>query len=332
MHLKVRKADGERIRQKLSALGVLDHGRKIVSEEGFIFIPVTEAVSLPYTELVEAKDIVLPKKIKSIKEALVDKLTPKEASALPRSFDVIGDIAILELSDDLESKKKVIGDALLKTLKSIRVVAAKRTPVDTEYRLRRLEIIAGENRKETIHKEYGCIYKLNVESTYFSPRLGSERMRVVSQIKEGERVLVMFAGVGPYPILAAKKAKPKEVYAIELNPEAYRYLQENIRINKVDVKPILGDAKTEAKKLGKFDRIIMPLPKGAVDFLDPALNALNPLGIIHFYDFSSSENESKKKVTELCERLGYRINVINAVKCGSYAPDTFRICVDFQVT
>jgi tRNA (guanine37-N1)-methyltransferase len=331
MHLKVRKNSGETIRQQLIAAGVLDYSRRIQSDGDFILIPVTDAVNIPDTEIVEVAGEKLPKKTRSLKDALKDKLSAEELLLLPTSFDVIGDIAILELPPPLVDRRKEIGEALLETFHNLKVVAEKMTRVDTEYRTRGLDVIAGEDRKETVHREQGCLYRLNVESAYFSPRLGFERLRVASQVREGERVLVMFAGVGPYAILIAKNAKPVEVYAIELNPEAFKYMVENIRVNKVDVKPILGDAGEEVRALGKFDRIIMPLPKDAGSFLDSALPALKAGGIIHLYDFSSGEEESTKKAEELCAKLGYKVRVLEVVRCGSYAPDTARLCVDFQV-
>jgi tRNA (guanine37-N1)-methyltransferase len=331
MHLKVRKSSGEAMRQKLISAGVLDYSRRIMPDGDFILIPVSDAIDIPGAEIVEVEGVKMPKRTRSLKDALKDKLTEDELISLPTSFDVIGDIAVLELTPDLVDKRNMIGEALLETFHNLKVVAEKMTRVDTEYRTRGLDVVAGEDRKVTVHREQGCLYKLNVETAYFSPRLGFERLRVASQVKDCERVLVMFAGVGPYAILIAKNAKPSEVYAIELNPEAFKYMVENIRLNKVDVKPILGDAGKEVKVLGKFDRIVMPLPKDAGSFLDSALPALNPNGIIHLYDFSSGEEESKKKAVELCKKLGYEIKVLDVAQCGSYAPDTGRFCVDFQV-
>lgn len=331
MHLRVRKELGEGVRRKLIELDVFDYNRRILSEGDFLLIPVTAEVDIEGTELVDVVGKKVKRRIKSLREALKGGLSSAETDLLPRAFDVIGDVAVLDLPDELLDRKAVIGEALLETFNNICVVAVKKTQVETEYRTRRLEVVAGEDRLDTTHKEFGCKYRLNVESAYFSPRLGSERMRVASQVKEDERVLVMFAGVGPYPILIAKKSKPVRVYAIELNPSAFGYMEENIALNRVDVTAILGDARSETPKLGGFDRIVMPLPKEAGSFLYTALPALNSRGVIHFYDFSSGEQESVEKVKSICEKLGYRIRVLDAVRCGSYSPGVFRICVDFQV-
>lgn len=331
MHLKVRNIKAENIRQKLLNLGVLEKTRRILRDRDFVFFPITKAIEIPDTEIVEILSGNLKRKPISLKDALKGKLMEKELKILPRAFDIIGDIAILEIPDKLLEKKEIIGNSLLSVFKSIKVVALKESRVDTEFRTRKIEIIAGEKRTETIHKEFDCIYKLDIESAYFSPRLGTERMRIVKQVKDGERILVMFAGVGPYAILIAKKSKPREVYAIELNPDAFGYMKENIKLNKVNVIPILGDVRKETKKLGKFDRIVMPLPKDAGNFLDVAIPALERNGIIHFYDFSHNEKESVEKVKEICNKLNYNIEILNAVKCGSYSPRIFRICMDFSV-
>lgn len=330
MHIRVEKERAEELRQKLIENGILDEKMKILADKDSVLIPITKKVEFPDTELVDVEGEEKEQKPSSLKEALAGTLSEEELALVPTSFDIIGDIAILEIPDELSGKKEQIAEAMLKTFKNIKVIAAKKTKINTEYRIRKLDIIAGEPRKETEHREHGCIYRLNVETCYFSPRLGSERLRVAEQCKHGERILVMFAGVGPYAVLIAKRSKPKEIHAIELNPEASRYLEENSRINKVNINSINGDVRKEIPKLGEFDRIIMPLPKDAGDFLDVALPALKKGGTIHFYDFSHNEEESTEKVKEICAGLNQKIEVLNAVKCGSYSPYMYRICVDFR--
>jgi len=331
MHLRVKKERAEELRQELIERGILNEKRKILPDGDFILIPVIKKIEIPDTELIEIPGEPKAHKPASLKEALAGKLTEEELKLAPTSFDIIGDIAILEIPEELSSRRKLIGEVLLSTFKNVKLVAAKKTKVDTEYRTRELEILAGEQRKETEHREHGCLYRLNAETCYFSPRLSSERLRIAEQCKEGERILVMFAGVGPYAVLIAKKSKAREIYAIELNPEAFRYLEENSRINRVNIHAINGDVREETPKLGNFDRIIMPLPKDAGDFLDVALPALKKNGVIHLYGFAHNEEESIEKVKEICSDLGHEIEILDAVKCGSYSPYLFRICVDFKV-
>jgi len=330
MHLKVRKRKGEVVRKRLLDLGVLDKSRRILKDEDFLFIPVLEEIDIPDAEIVWMNGKGIKRKPFSLRESLKGKLTENELKIAPKSFDILGDIAVLEIPEELKDKKGIIGNSLLKTFKNIKVVAAKKTAVGTEFRTREVEIIAGEQRTETVHREYNCLYKLDVGSTYFSPRLGTERMRIAKQVRDNERVLVMFAGVGPYAILISKKSNAR-VYAIELNPKAFEYMKENIRMNKVDVVAINGDVRDKVPKLGKFNRIVMPLPKDAGDFLDVALPALEKNGVVHFYDFSHNVDESIEKLRGICGDLGYKIQILDAVKCGSYSPGIFRICVDFRV-
>lgn len=269
----------------------------------------------------------------SFKDFLKGTLNEDELKILPRSFDIIGDIAIIEIPPELEKREKEIADALLK-FKNIKVVAKKAGIFEGEFRTRKLEIIGGENRKETIHKELSCKYILDVEKVYFSERLENERLRILNQVKDNEKILVMFAGVGPYAILIAKK-KNVEVYAIELNPVGYEYMVKNVKLNKVNVNCILGDVKIETPKLvknvGKFDRIIMPLPKDAGNFLDVALEAIKKGGIIHYYGFSDDPKKFADEVKRIAKNLNYEIEILNSVKCGSYSPRIYRICVDFKV-
>ncbi|MFN3528030.1 MAG: class I SAM-dependent methyltransferase [Candidatus Altarchaeaceae archaeon] len=269
----------------------------------------------------------------SLKDLLKGILSDEELKILPRSFDIIGDIAIIEIPPELEKKEKVIAEALLK-FKNIKVVAKKAGIFEGEFRTRNVEIIGGENRTETIHKELSCKYILDIEKVYFSERLENERLRILNLVKDNEKILVMFAGVGPYAILLSKK-KNVEVYAIELNPVAYEYMIKNVKLNKVNVNCILGDVRIETPKLvekvGKFDRIIMPLPKDAGNFLDVALKAIKKGGIIHYYGFSDDPKKFANEVKNTVKNLNYEIEILNAVKCGSYSPRVYRICVDFKV-
>jgi len=330
MYLKVPKKSGEKIRKILINKNALDKSYKILRNGDFLLFPIKKKISIPNTSTVKNVKEKIPLRASSLKDALRGKLSDRELKISPRSFDVIGDIAILELPLELNRKEKLIARTLLGTFPSIKVVCKKKTKVDTEYRIPGIEIILGD-RTKTIHKEFGCLYKIDIKEAYFSPRLSNERMRIARQIKNNESVLVMFAGVGPYPISIAKKSKPKKVVAIELNPIAVKYMKENAKLNKVDIEIIKGDVRTETKKLGKFDRIIMPLPKDAGNFLNVALGAIKNRGIIHFYDFSHSKEESISKVNEICKSLGYKIKILNAVECGSYSPCLSRICVDFQI-
>jgi len=260
-----------------------------------------------------------------LRDLLREVLTEEEMAFAPSAFDAVGDIAIIWVPDELKHKEMEIGEKLL-AFKNIKTVFGKDSAVEDEFRVRKYKLLAGEDKTETIYIEYGSRYKVDITKAYFSPRLGNERERIVRLVQPGEKVLVMFAGIGPYAIQIAKRAKPSVVYAIEINPDACRYMEENIKLNKVGnlVKLFGGDVRDVVPELNeKFDRIIMPLPKDAETFLDVAKSAANPGAVIHLYIFGESKEE-------VIGKIGEPVEVLDVVVCGTYSAKTSRYCVDFR--
>ena len=170
---------------------------------------------------------------KTLKALLKNRLTAKERSGATRAFDVIGDIAVIEIPRALRKKERLIAETLLNTHRNIKVVARKSGAHTGKFRLQKVKILSGERRKETVHKENGVKLKMNVEKAYFSPRLAAERKRISEQVKKNESVLVMFSGCAPYPLVISKNSDAKTVYGIEINPAAHSYGLENARLNKL---------------------------------------------------------------------------------------------------
>jgi len=227
-----------------------------------------------------------------------------------KTFDIVGDIAIIRVPKPLQHHSRLIAEAIMNTHREVKSVWQQVSSVSGDYRLRRLKHILGEKTTETLYKEHGCIYKTDLRKAYFSPRLSYERQRIAGLIKRGETVLNMFAGVGCYSIAIAKNAEPFKIYSIDVNPCAFQYLRENVRLNRVEkmVVPIHGDTKkiiTQNQLQTFVDRVLMPLPERAYEYLDYALYALKPTGgWIHYYDFDyANKNEDpiekvEKKVSE----------------------------------
>ncbi len=229
----------------------------------------------------------------SLKDLLKKKLTKKELEFLVSSFDSLGNVAIIEIPDELKKKEKLIGDAVLSMNPRFETVAKKTGAHKGLFRAEPLKVIAGKKKLLATYKESGCVFSIHLGKVFFSPRLGTERLRISKLIQPNEIVGAFFAGVGPFPIVFAKNSKMKQAIAIELNPIAVCDMKENIAANKVNdrVIPVLGDVnKVVAKKFrGWFDRIVMPSPKSSEDFLDAAFAGANPKGcVIHFYAFVPS--------------------------------------------
>jgi len=270
-------------------------------------------------------------KPKTLKEALKGILTKKELSMLPKSFDIVGSLLIFsDFPDELKKKEKRVGETILSMFPNISTVLKKTGKYSGRFRTPRLRIIAGRRRKETEHRENNVRLVLNPETVYFSPRLSHERQRICSQVKDNESVLVMFSGCGPYPIEISRNTKAKEIYAIEINPAAHRYAEKNAEINKAsNIKFFNGDVREVLPAIRKrFDRVIMPLPKTAEEFLELGISKTKPSGTIHFYDFRHEQDIGKTADKIKAKHKNARI--IRTVKCGQFSPGVFRICVDFR--
>lgn len=221
-----------------------------------------------------------------LKQAMVGVLTEAEVAEIYGAFDQIGNIIILRIPDSLLSKRKIIGEILLEKVKTAKSVYYQSSPVEGSYRTRKIELLAGEDKTETEYKEHGCRFKVDVEKTFFSPRLSTERERISELIRDGETIINMFGGVGMFSIVAAKKKKC-HVYNIDINPDAARLCSENILLNKLKgtVESIQGDASKiiEEKLFEAGDRILMLLPERSDEFLNSAIQSAKKNSVIHYY-------------------------------------------------
>lgn len=241
----------------------------------------------------------------NLKTVLADKLEPQQLKQIYKSYDIVGDIAIVRVPEPHKHHSRLIAEAIMDTHKEVKSVWRQVSSVSGDYRLRSLEFLLGEKTTVTRYKEHGCVYKTDLRKAYFSPRLSYERMRIAELIQRGEVVLNMFAGVGCYSISIAKHSQPLKVYSVDVNPSAVQYLRENIRLNRVEkvVVPIQGDAKKVAEEelQNVADRVLMPLPERAYEYLDYAHLALKPRGgWIHYYGFEyANKNEDPVKKAEM---------------------------------
>jgi len=261
-----------------------------------------------------------------------------------RSLDIIGDIAVIEVKPEFDEIKHEIAEKILKEAKYIKVVVEKKSPVSGEHRVMDLEWLTGERRFTTIHREYGCIFKLDISKVYFTPRLSTERMRIARMVRAGEVIVNMFAGIGTYSIIIAKRAleKPSKIYSIDINPHAYNYALENVKINKVEdiVIPILGDAKEviTSRLMGVADRVLMPYPELALKYLEYAIMALKDSGgIIHAYDFikymktEDPRNKMKERYEEKLKEFNVEYEILDIRRTGEVAPREYRMVIDIKI-
>ena len=251
----------------------------VAQEGGIVYLPVTGAPGSHETIEREFRESFTP--IRSYKD--VARVPEELRPLLPTSFDVVGDIAIVKIPEELTAHEAALAEAILRANTSVRVVAAD-AGVKGDLRVRQLRVLAGPDRTETVHREHGLSYTVDVARAYFSPRLGSERMRVAEQVEPGEAVVDAFAGVGPYAILIARRRQPRVVYAFDANPDAFRFLEENVRRNRATrVEPRLGDGPALLAAIEPPDRVILDYPQNPDPAYRAALPRILPQGIIHYY-------------------------------------------------
>ncbi len=317
-------------RIKLMEKNLMNMDFRIKTDGEFGYIPLNEDVA-DY-EIVDIELDPMPKVAHNFSELLEDELTDEEIENLKTSFDTIGDIVILEIPDELYDKRKMIGDAAYKFTKR-KAIYMKKSAIKGTIRIRDLEFLAGVDDSVTIHKEHGVRLKLDVREVYFSPRLATERKRVMESVKDGEKILDMFCGIGPFPIVIARN-KNVEIYSVDINESAIRYLEENIELNKLKgtIKPYCGDIREVAKSFNcKFDRIIMNLPGLAYTFLDVAVDLIKDGGIINYYEFSDGYEQGIKRLETACEKSGKKVEIINCRKVKSISPDEWHVAIDGKV-
>ena len=287
-------------------------------------------------------------------------------TTVPKSFDVIGDVAYLHAMPEEDSAAD-IGNAIMKKNKSIKLVVARSHNLDGTERApgeEGLTIIAGAQRKPliTTHTEYGIKCVVDLNHTFFSPRMGQERLRICQNVARGERVLVLFAGVGMEALQIAGRTEASEIVGVELNEvgvqcfhRAHRLLERNkavkcsgaaerLRIIHGDVLEVLP-AQLEKNH---FDRILAPRPKeGALDgdlgsgdggetFLNALLPFLKDGGECHWYDFAADHEypeceRAKNLIEKICEQHGMEMEVLHVARVGSIAKRQLRVCMDFKV-
>ncbi len=295
--LRVPKSGGEEMRRELLREGFLDTSLLLRADGGDLLLPLRE-----------------PRE--GCERASFEEVPARPD--LPR-HDLIGGIAVI-LDPGPEG-----AELLLHSRPSIHTVLFPEGPVEGEFRTRRFAVAAGEPTTRTRYTEYGLDFEIDLSLAYFSPRLSGERQRVLALMTDGERVLDMFAGVGPFAITLAGRAGL--VYAADINPGAVSLMIENIALNRVkNVLPLLADAGRLAGILPRgFDRVVMNLPFGAIKFLDTALVLCRQGGIIHLYAMVGEEGALTPILREKrCRILGERV-------VHTYSPSEWLAVYDLMV-
>jgi len=320
--VRVPTEEGEATRRRLAAEDLLVDEYAITASDGDLYVPVgdPEAVpdDLPVVEF-DAPERETP-------------TTPAEILGFEPTYERLGDVVIVDEDDD--ERARDIASAVMDSDVRAKTVVNRASKVKGTERVRDWDVLAGEST-ETVHTEYGCEFELDLAEVYFSPRLATERHRVVEQVRDGEHAFDMFAGVGPYAVPMAKAGA--DVVATDINETAIEYLRRNAERNDVSerVTAIAGDVRETAGEYGDWaDRIVMNLPHTADEFLDTAVALAGDDCVIHFYDFQHEDDRyapCEAAIRDAAEP-DYEVTIENERTVRSYAPHELNVVVDARLT
>jgi tRNA (guanine37-N1)-methyltransferase len=316
--VRVAREAGEATRQALAELDVLDEAHDITVEDGWLYVPVADPEAVP-----DEYDVV------QFEAPIRERQTrPVDLLGYEPAYERLGDIVILD--EDDPDRAREVADAVMASDLRAKTVVNRASPIEGELRVREWDVLAGDDT-ETVHREYGCSFALDIARVYFSPRLATERHRVTEQVREGERVFDMFAGVGPFAVPAAKRGA--EVVGVDLNPVAVDYLRENAERNGVAdrVTAIEEDVREAAEAYQDWaDRVVMNLPHSADEFLDTAVSLASDECVLHYYDIQHDADPFGPGERAIREAAGetYDVEVLTRRVVRSYAPHEENVCLD----
>jgi len=279
----------------------------------------------------------------TLKEALMKKLSPKEAVFATNAYDSFGNIAVIEIPRELNKRKKLIGQTLIELNPRFETVCSIESNHEGKYRVQKVKVIAGKKQTIATYRESACTFLIPLGKVFFSPRLSGERTRISALIQPGEVVGCWFSGIGPYPVVFAKNSKMLKGIAIELNPVAHKFAVKNAELNKVNKGCVKGKEKVvfvkgDVKKVYKkykcfFDRIAMPLPHTGYQFLKEAFYCIKKGGMIHFYEIVVKDDfvTPESQIVEAAKKANCKIEIVRRARVRQFSPTKEQVVFDIKV-
>jgi tRNA wybutosine-synthesizing protein 2 len=316
--------------EEILGLGLLDLNRKVLAKQRFVEIPVKKPLTTYQTVFQENPEFY--KRTPKLSDLLKNQIDKDLLSILPHGWFILGEIIIVKIPYQLDQFKHQIGIALLSIYPRCKSVM-RDFGIEGQFREPVREIIAGKSI-ETIHKENGILFKLDAKRIMFSQGNLRERIRM-SHFGHNETIVDMFAGIGYFSLPMAVYAKPKRILAIELNPVAYKYLCENVRINHVEsiIKPVLGDC-GEQTPPKSADRVVMGYVGTTNRYLKTAISALRDGGTLHYHQTISSKNypdEAINDIIKVADRMDRKVEVLKCIRVKKYSPGVVHTVVDARI-
>ncbi len=342
LHLKVRAKDAQKAKKALMKAGVLDKGSLVQRIDSFAYFPIIAISSKTIKSLLKlggAEMADIPGKFgpRQNYHALLKDALGDDAKGINTGYDSLGNIALIESPNTTREKARSFGMCIIKANPSISTVLAKAGPVRGEYRTRRLSYICGKRTFMATYRENDCVFRFDTRKTFFSGRLAYERKRIASQVRKNENVVVMFAGMGPFAIEIAKMKPECSVIGIELNKYACGQMLKNAAANRTgNVKAVFGNVRKKGRNYADFaDRIIMPLPKQSIEFLDDAFRVARNGCTVHLYSFvdvKGGRAKLEKRIREHARENSYKVRILFERSVRPYSAMEEELVVDYRIS
>jgi tRNA (guanine37-N1)-methyltransferase len=320
--VRVERDAGEQTRQVLAERNLVDADHEIVHEDGSLYIPVTDPDAVPERHEVVEHDV----------PGRETQTMPADLLDFDPSYERLGEVVIVDEGDP--ERAQSLADAILESALPATSVLNRASKIQGTERVREWDLLAGDTT-EAVHREYGCEFALDLAAVYFSPRLATERHRVVEQVTADEQVFGMFAGVGPFVIPAATRGAT--AVGVDINETAIEYLRENARRNDVtdSLTAIHGDVREVAEEYeGWADRLVMNLPHSADEFLDTAVRLAGEECVLHYYDIQHEDDSFGPGDRAINDAAAgeYDVTVDTRHVVRSYAPHEYNVVLDVRLT
>ena len=337
--LVVQKEQAETLRLRLLELGCLDTKRKLSNKGDHLEIPITGAIPPEFGSyrVVWPDDAKYYEPEPTLKDLMREHLDDDKLALLPGGWQMIGDIVVISLHSDLYPERKQVGDAMLKLYPHCKSVYLDEGISGKLRRPKRELVVVRDGVDDpavTVHNENGCRFRLDVTKVMFSKGNLQERMRM-GRLGKGEVVVDMFAGIGYFTIPIAVHSHPDRIVAIEINPESYHYLVENIRLNGVDgiVEPVLGDC-AEMTPVLSADRVIMGYVGNTCHYLKYGIKALKSGGILHYHDTVPVHLVPSRPTGQIRDeacKQGRLAEILDWHRIKKYSPGVWHVVVDARI-
>jgi tRNA (guanine37-N1)-methyltransferase len=319
--VRVARADGEATRRRLADADLVVDDYEITVDDGSLYIPVRDPTDVPDEFDIVERDL-------PVRES---QTMPADLLEFDPSYERLGDAAIVD--EDDPDRARELADAIVRSDLPAETVLNRASKVKGTERVRDWEVLAGDST-EVVHREYGCEFLVDLGSVYFSPRLATERHRVVEQVAANERFFDMFAGVGPFVVPAAKRGA--EAVGVDVNPDAIEYLTDNARRNGVEerVTAIHGDVRDVASEYEDWaERVVMNLPHSADEFLETAVSLAGEACVLHYYDIQHEDDPfgPGEAAIRAAAEPAYEVTVQTRQTVRSYAPHEVNVCLDVRL-